>query len=50
MFIRIEEKDKSEIFKNLWHSVGYYIFALQNYNFFLKYASFGGEICLFMQI
>jgi hypothetical protein len=24
MFIRIEEKDKSEIFKNLWHSVGYY--------------------------
>ena len=25
MFVRVEEKDKSEIFKNLWHSVGYYI-------------------------
>jgi hypothetical protein len=25
MFIRIEEKDKSKIFKNLWHNDGYYI-------------------------
>ena len=25
MFVKKKEKDKSEIFKNLWLSVGYYI-------------------------
>ena len=38
VLIRIEEKDKSKIFKNLRHNSCCLHFALQNYNFFLTYA------------
>ena len=39
VLIRIEEKDKSKIFKNFRHNSGCFDFALQNYCFFSIYAN-----------